>query len=45
MLPEAKILRFSGQAGIPDVLLEGHKQGYDFELAAKPIHLENSLSV
>ncbi len=40
MLPEAKILLFSGQAGISDVLLEGHNQGYDFELAAKPIHPE-----
>lgn len=40
MLPMAKILLFSGQAGISDILLEGHRQGYEFELAAKPIHPE-----
>ena len=38
MLPETKILLFSGQAGISDILLKGQKQGFDFELAAKPMH-------
>ncbi|RSL17331.1 response regulator receiver protein [Edaphobacter aggregans] len=38
MLPKAKILLFSGQAGISDILLQGHKQGYEFELLAKPLH-------
>ncbi len=38
MWPVAKILLFSGQAGISEILMEGKKQGYDFELIAKPIH-------
>jgi CheY-like chemotaxis protein len=38
MLPRARILLFSGQAGISDALLRGHEQGYAFELVAKPIH-------
>lgn len=32
------ILLFSGQAGISDILLEGQRRGYEFELLAKPIH-------
>ena len=36
--PQTKILLFSGQAGIAGILLEGKKQGHDFELVAKPIH-------
>jgi CheY-like chemotaxis protein len=36
--PAARILLFSGQAGISDILLEGHRQGFEFELVAKPIH-------
>jgi CheY-like chemotaxis protein len=38
ILPTARILLFSGQAGISNILLEGHDQGYEFELIAKPIH-------
>lgn len=38
MLPAAKVLLFSGQAGISNALLEGQKQGFEFELIAKPIH-------
>ncbi len=38
MFPAAKILLFSGQAGISNALLEGQKQGFEFELIAKPIH-------
>jgi CheY-like chemotaxis protein len=38
MFPAAKILLFSGQAGISDILLDGHRQGFEFELIAKPIH-------
>jgi CheY-like chemotaxis protein len=38
MYPDAKILLFSGQAGISDILLAGHRQGFEFELIAKPIH-------
>ena len=36
--PDARILLFSGQAGITEILLEGLRQGFEFELIAKPIH-------
>jgi DNA-binding NtrC family response regulator len=38
MFPSTKVLLFTGQAGISGILLEGQKQGYEFELIAKPIH-------
>jgi CheY-like chemotaxis protein len=38
MYPDARILLFSGQVGISEILLEGQKQGFEFELIAKPIH-------
>jgi CheY-like chemotaxis protein len=38
MYPAVKTLLFSGQAGISEILLDGQKQGYNFELIAKPIH-------
>jgi CheY-like chemotaxis protein len=38
MFPSTRILLFSGQAGISEILLEGQKQGFQFELIAKPIH-------
>ena len=38
MYPAARILLFSGQAGISDILMDGHRQGFEFELIAKPIH-------
>ncbi|MGB6130878.1 MAG: response regulator [Acidobacteriaceae bacterium] len=36
--PRLTILLFSGQAGISEILLEGQRRGYEFELIAKPIH-------
>jgi len=36
--PQAKILLFSGQAGISDILVEGKRRGFEFPLIAKPIH-------
>jgi CheY-like chemotaxis protein len=36
--PSSSILLFSGQAGISEILQDGHRQGYQFELIAKPIH-------
>jgi CheY-like chemotaxis protein len=36
--PRSAILLFSGQAGISEILHEGYRQGYEFELIAKPIH-------
>lgn len=38
MHPAAKILLFSGQAGISEILLSGQQQGLKYELIAKPIH-------
>jgi CheY-like chemotaxis protein len=38
MLPATRILLFSGQAGISDILFHGREQGYEFELVAKPLH-------
>jgi CheY-like chemotaxis protein len=38
MMPSVRILLFSGQAGISDILRRGHERGYEFELVAKPIH-------
>jgi CheY-like chemotaxis protein len=37
-LPKTRILLFSGQAGITELLMRGREQGYEFELVAKPIH-------
>lgn len=36
--PSLEILLFSGQAGISEILLDGRRRGYEFELIAKPIH-------
>lgn len=36
--PDIKILLFSGQAGISEILEDGQRRGYQFELLAKPIH-------
>lgn len=36
--PKTAILLFSGQAGISDILQDGQRQGYEFELIAKPVH-------
>ena len=38
MHPAAKILLFSGQAGISEILLKGQQQGLKYELIAKPLH-------
>jgi len=38
MHPGTRIMLFSGQAGISEILLEGQRQGFEFELIAKPIH-------
>lgn len=38
MYPATRIMLFSGQAGISEILLEGQRQGFEFELIAKPIH-------
>jgi CheY-like chemotaxis protein len=38
MHPQTRILLFSGQAGIADLLDDGRKLGFEFELIPKPIH-------
>jgi CheY-like chemotaxis protein len=38
MYPTARILLFSGQAGITEILRTAQNQGFQFELIAKPIH-------
>jgi CheY-like chemotaxis protein len=38
MYPSVKILLFSGQAGISEVLEAAEQQGYKFELVPKPMH-------
>ena len=42
-LPATEILLLSGQAGIADILDRARKDGYSFELIAKPIHPEKLL--
>jgi DNA-binding response OmpR family regulator len=42
-LPATEILLLSGQAGITEIVEGGRKQGYLFELIAKPIHPEKLL--
>lgn len=38
MYPTTKILLFSGQAGISDILSESREKGFEFPLLAKPVH-------
>jgi len=38
MYPSVKILLFSGQAGISEILEAGEQQGFKFEVIPKPIH-------
>lgn len=38
LCPAAKILLFSGQAGIAEILESGKQRGFIFQLIAKPIH-------
>jgi DNA-binding response OmpR family regulator len=38
MHPGVRILLFSGQAGVSEILDEGEAQGYRFDILGKPIH-------
>jgi len=38
LLPECKILLFSGQAATADLLEKARAQGHEFEILAKPVH-------
>jgi DNA-binding response OmpR family regulator len=42
-MPTTEIVLLSGQAGISEIVERGRKQGYAFELIAKPIHPEKLL--
>lgn len=43
LLPKCRILLFSGQAAVHDLLHEVRLQGHNFELLAKPVHPEELL--
>ena len=43
ILPKTEILLLSGQAGVTEILERGRKEGYSFELIAKPVHPERLL--
>ena len=38
MSPATRIVLFSGQAGVSEILRKGYDLGYEFEIVAKPIH-------
>ncbi len=44
LLPEIKILLFSGQAATADLLERARAHGYDFEILAKPVHPQDLLN-
>jgi CheY-like chemotaxis protein len=44
LLPDIKILLFSGQAATADLLEKARKQGYEFEILAKPVHPQDLLT-
>ncbi len=44
LLPQIKILLFSGQAATADLLEKARAQGYEFEILAKPVHPRDLLS-
>ncbi|MGO9432791.1 MAG: response regulator [Terracidiphilus sp.] len=41
MYPVTKVLLFSGQAGISEILEQSKAQGFEFPLLAKPVHPAN----
>lgn len=44
LLPNIKVLLFSGQAATADLLEKARTQGYEFEILAKPVHPQDLLS-
>ena len=44
LLPNIKILLFSGQAATADLLEKARSQGYEFEILAKPVHPQDLLN-
>ncbi len=44
LLPQIKILLFSGQAATADLLEKARKEGYEFDILAKPVHPQDLLA-
>ena len=44
LLPSIKILLFSGQAATADLLEKARKDGYEFDILAKPVHPQDLLN-
>ena len=44
LLPTIKILLFSGQAATADLLEKARKDGYEFDILAKPVHPQDLLA-
>ena len=44
ILPDCKVLLFSGQAATADLLERASTQGYEFEVLAKPVHPQDLLA-
>ncbi|HEY6252547.1 MAG TPA: response regulator [Candidatus Angelobacter sp.] len=44
ILPECKILLFSGQAATADLLEKARLEGHEFEILAKPVHPQDLLA-
>jgi CheY-like chemotaxis protein len=44
LLPKIKSLLFSGQAATADLLEKARKEGYEFDILAKPVHPQDLLA-
>src|SRR6201998_2046080 len=44
LLPDIKILLFSGQAATADLLEKARAHGYEFEILSKPVHPQDLLT-
>jgi len=44
LLPGIKVLLFSGQAATADLLEKARKDGYEFDILAKPVHPQDLLA-
>jgi len=44
LVPQVKILLFSGQAATSDLLETARAQGFEFEILAKPVHPQDLLA-
>jgi CheY-like chemotaxis protein len=44
LLPSIKVLLFSGQAATADLLEKARRDGYEFDILAKPVHPQDLLN-